>query len=492
MRVLRPRRGSDDTGSLPLAMLLVIVGTGLAAVLSSLVVNELTVTRTDMRRLQALNAAHTGLEVGLARIRTALDHDGAGDPAKLPCAVSAAVAAEDLPGRYDLRVSYLTTDPRDRSADWIDQHQLPCTQGPSAVPRFAVLRSTGWDRPGGVSRLLHATYTFSSRITGNHPGGPVRQFLTAMCLDPGTADPPPHTVVALSPCDDDAERKRFVYNAALNVVHVSPSSAQALCLDAPSTVGALVRLEPCRVPAVPSQQWSYNDARNFEGTSDGRTLNGYCFNAVNGVLRMARATMVNGYATGDSPCRRPAYDSVQSFAPAQTVGAGGAGPGTGQLVNYEEFGRCLDADSFSMTLPPLVYPCKQAPDPNEVGWNQRWTTPAPGRAGLLHLTDPDGTRYCLAPPPDGAGDPRLSFEPCPVGPPPARLTWLVRGRTDRLESSYRIEDHLGRCLASAPDRVRHAHLANWAVVTTCDGGKTQKWNAEPRTMAAALTNLAER
>ncbi len=491
MSVPRPRRRNDDTGSLPLAMLLLIVGTGLAAVLSSLVVNQLTVTRADMRRLHALNAAHTGLEVALARIRGAQDTDGAGDTAKLPCTVSAPVAG-NRSGAYEVRVSYLTTDPRDRPPAWIDQHQLPCAQGPTAVPRFAVLRATGWDQPDGVSRLLHATYIFSSRITGNSPGGPVRQYLTSLCMDAGVANAPPHTVVQLLPCQAGSERQRFIYNGSLNVVHVTASYPQGLCLDAPSTVDAPVRLEPCRNPAVPTQQWSYNDARNFEGTSDGQTLNGFCFNAVQGALRIAQATMVNGYATGSSACRRAAVDSVQSFAPDRAVGAGAAGPDSRQLVNYEEFGRCLDADSYDMSLPAIVYPCKQAPDPSAVGWNQRWTAPAPGRAGLLYLTDDDGTRHCLAPPPAGAADLRLSFEQCPAGPPPGRLTWLMRGRTNLLENSYRVEDHLGRCLASAPDRPRHTNLANWAVVATCDADKIQKWNAEPRTMGAALTNIAER
>ena len=67
------------------------------------------------------------------------------------------------------------------------------------------------------------------------------------------------------------------------------------------------------------------------------------------------------------------YDNIKDLAPDAAVGAGAAGASSGQLVNFNQFGRCLDVTNQDVTSAYLIaWPCKQAPDPTNVAWNQRW------------------------------------------------------------------------------------------------------------------------
>ena len=48
---------------------------------------------------------------------------------------------------------------------------------------------------------------------------------------------------------------------------------------------------------------------------------------------------------------------------------------TGQLVNYQQFSRCLDVTNHLWNSDyMIVWFCKQAPD-GTVPWNQKWTLP---------------------------------------------------------------------------------------------------------------------
>ena len=61
-------------------------------------------------------------------------------------------------------------------------------------------------------------------------------------------------------------------------------------------------------------------------------------------------------------CRR-SYDNIQNWAPDAAVGAGAAGPLTTQIVNFSQFGRCIDVTNQDVTSTFLiVWPCKQAPN----------------------------------------------------------------------------------------------------------------------------------
>ena len=492
-----------DAGSLPLAMLLTMVGSGLAAMIAPLVLNQLEATRTEMRRTHAVNAAHSGLNAALGRIRAARTADGTGLPARLPCTGTNRIRGSvgGGTGRYEVDVAYLSVSPLGRSEAWVQQRRLACVEGvgPARPPRYAVAFSVGVDQQDGRSVAVRGTYRLRSTLNPNIPGGLVRVYRTDRCLDAGSATPGAGTAMAVQQCAPDAARQAFAYNSQLNLVLVSSSTdtyPRGLCLDAPAVVNVAVRLQPCAVPAVPSQQWSYNDWRNFEGTTDGVALNGFCLNVDGAALVVGQQSLdAQGRRTEDTRCRRDTLDVVQSFAPDPAVGAGAATARTEQLVNFEEFGRCLDVDKGDVTLPLIVYPCKQAPSAAAIHWNQRWTLPG-GGAGTGPITvaraGEQNRRYCLSAPQGNGAKLLVRVEPCPEGVPPARLTWTAHRRTNTFDGSYVITDHLGRCLASSPEHVRHVDLTNYAIVDGCDGSRIQKWNVDPGSWLPAFTDVAEK
>jgi hypothetical protein len=80
----RRDHAGDDAGSLPIALLVTLVGVSLSALPSTMVVNQIGATRHSSDRVQAVDAVQAGLDVGLAHIRAAFDDYG-GDRHKLPC-----------------------------------------------------------------------------------------------------------------------------------------------------------------------------------------------------------------------------------------------------------------------------------------------------------------------------------------------------------------------------------------------------------------------
>ena len=107
-------RRRNDAGSLPVAMLLALVALSLSTLVFGTVLNQNTITRTETARGAALNAAQTGIDVGLAQIRAANDGTGAGVLARLPCAAmtGAAELAVSNSATYLVRVRYYAEDPQ--------------------------------------------------------------------------------------------------------------------------------------------------------------------------------------------------------------------------------------------------------------------------------------------------------------------------------------------------------------------------------------------
>src|SRR5207253_1331455 len=142
-------------------------------------------------------------------------------------------------------------------------------------------------------------------------------------------------------------------NITGGLVHVyKTATSNDLCMDAGSAtpaVGTPVRVQPCS-PGNTQQKFSYNMNLTLQLTASVTAANalGMCLDA--------------------------------------GVGAGAAGPSTGQIVNFNQFGRCIDVTDQNVSSTFLiVWPCKQAPNVASLTWNQRWTGPAiPG--GLTSAT----------------------------------------------------------------------------------------------------------
>jgi hypothetical protein len=495
---------------MPIALVLILVVVSSSTLVFPMVLAQLTATRQDQQRAGALHEARSGLEVALARIRDAQDAFGVGVPAQLPCEPLSGRAGSEETERYRVSIDYFTENPAGRPDTWIVDHRIPCLAqgGTSTVPAYALLRSRGQD--GTAVRTLSGSYRF--RITNaNVSGGAIRAHSSSgvnICIDAGSEQPRAGDEVHLQPCDPARKSQKFSYNSDLTLSLVSSmTTAQpfGMCLDAgsPLKTNESIRMQPCAAPLPPRQQWSYAEAGRFAGTTDGKTLNEFCLNVAQPdtpgsalVLGSTNAGSCDAYSTG-------AFDNRQTFYPEATTGAGGAGADNGQLMNFGQFSRCIDVTWRSVDMPYLMsWPCKQAPDPLEVYWNQKWTFPRPAEpdhhaTGMISTVEPQRGRFCMRSPGSTAPGQYVNVTPCPALSSPS-FSWTVFEDTGDYLTSYRIIDGFGNCLdagdqrASPPDYVAYGDRVTKLVVRPCSGSALQKWNAPAYlTPPAPLQNITE-
>jgi hypothetical protein len=256
-----------------------------------------------------------------------------------------------------------------------------------------------------------------------------------------------------------------------------------------------------------NQQWSVDDNGHLQGAKkDQSNLDGYCIDA---------ATQAPVALTLQK-CAGSTTDTRQVWVPSATTGAGMAGAGNEQLVNYQRFATCLDVTGQNPTASFLIlYSCKQNPDATQVKWNQKFVpTPALGTAPTRTLlkvqTDATAstpnTTYCLRSPDTIGGYPTLS-RPCPasIATAPPGFVWTVSQEFADASGTvelpyanrYTIKDDTpaggGGPLCLSPGSNDDLWVGQYykAVVTRCDGGTEQKWNASPSLIAATLTDTHE-
>jgi hypothetical protein len=485
------RSPTDDTGSLALALLLALVGMSLTALLVPVVLTQLSTTRSYVKRNHALNAAQGGLDVALAHIRAANDGAGNGELDELPCGPFAGSLVAGGP-RYQVTITYLAADPRGQTEAWIATNAMTCLSGGgvTSTPAYAALRSEGDDEPSGTfvaRRTLRATYQFQT-TNQNIAGGLIHVYQGSpdLCFDAGSTSPAAGTNLQLRACDSLSRAQAFAYTDDLNLVLVSSKTASqplGMCLDAAPASGTLVTFQPCVSPAAARQRWSLNDSSRFQGTTDGISLNSLCF-------------VIQTPNTAGSLIALGSCSGTGSFTPEAAVGAGAAGASSGQLVNFSQFGRCLDVTEFWTwtTYGYLIdWPCKQAPSSTQVGQNQRWTLPtiaAGGTSGTGRIStlvqDPNTIPWCLQSPGSVAAGQYVRIALCPLtGALPLNLTWTVFADTGAYATSYQITDGYGYCLQATDQNATPADLYPYGnrvakiIVRACDGSTLQKWNAPP-------------
>lgn len=515
----RPGRG-DDTGSIPIALLLIFIGMAMSTVLASSVMTQIGTTRTSSQQNRAIGAAQAGIDVTLARLRAAINGtDGDGNPlgslAKLPCGPLTG-QFDDGGARYQVDIRYLKSDPHGHDDAWADSptNRVTCgANGPVAVPVYALVRSTGTDVPTGdittvARRTLQATYTFRT-TNENIPGGLVYVNKVSgsldLCLDAAQQDPPAAgaetpaagTAVLMQTCTPDRPSQKFAYDDSLHLVLVSSKTASnpaGMCLDGgnPQADGTVVTFQQC-VPKTTTanrvrQMWSLNDSSNFQGTRNGSDLTG-------GLCLRVRQVNTRGSQVIVGSCSGATNQVNWSLDP--TVGAGMAGPDTGRLVNYAQFGRCIDVTNFQEdTQFLIVWPCKQLPN-GTVAWNQLWDwIPVPD--GDLSVqtsistfsTDTNVNRwYCLRSPGASGYQVYVRIGTCTPSNPGASDRWTMYGNTTKDadpgndDKSYTIVDYRGLCLTPRdPKAVPQDAFPNTLVISkvqveTCNGTTLQMWNA---------------
>lgn len=222
------------------------------------------------------------------------------------------------------------------------------------------------------------------------------------------------------------------------------------------------------------QKWAYNDGGRIEVTRpDASRLSGRC---VTPVALAAGAALTMAADCG----------AAQEWTPSSTVGAGAAGDVTGQLVNFGEYGRCLDVTNQDVGWPYLIdFPCKADPT-HPVLWNQRFTYD--DDTGRIVTPAPTGD-HCLrtASVPGGV----VLAVPCSLSDPAQQ--WTKHGATGMRLTAYTVVDGNGRCLSLGPPGAVSGGLAQWSTIVAapCDGSRVQKWNAPPQPAGAGVAGYRE-
>ena len=519
-----------DRGSMPMAMLLIVVGLSLSGLLASAVAMQITGTRSTVHSSEALDAAQSGIDVALGQIRLAVT-DGAGDPAKLPCGPLSGSVNPATQQSYRVEVYYLRTQPPAGDVSWAQSNKMICAGAHlsgAETPVYVLLSSTGRasnTADTNAPRTVTATYTLHSKSRENVAGGLVHvlgQNNPDLCFSaPGTT-PPAGAALTLQVCDSNDDKQKFAYVSNLNLVLVASRAdgSRGMCLDAPPVHGEQVVFRPCADPTVERQQWSLNDRANFEGTRNA-ARDQQCFHVVSPGI--AGSTIVL-HASADDPAGVSQYDKAcgdeytvtRSFQPDPAVGTGGAGAKINQLVNFQQFGRCFDVSGNDVNEHYMViWPCKQSPS-GVVQWNQVWHLPAipdggSSGTGIIWLhSDQDNRDYCLSSPgrlnpdrydPSTASYPKLVT--CdPTAPATAATTWTRRGATGVFTTAYRIETTYGAppgsswCLAPTDTSFDYWYTGNRDVskgtLAVCDGSRGQKWNADPMVLSSAVSDVSEK
>jgi hypothetical protein len=502
VRLRPPRRPGDDTGSLLMAVIVSLVGMSLAALLGPVVLTQINSTRVDIRRVQDLHAAQAGLDAAMAQIRAADDGHGNGVRASLPCGPLTGDVGGGPAGQYRVAVYYVDFDPQQRMANpeaWFAAHDLDCAPGagPGVLPAFGVFFSTGIG--AGSTRMLRAAYRLRT-TNQNIAGGRIHIFQIGgstadLCMDAGaTTTPAGGTPLRMEVCDANRKQQVFAYtpdSTLLLVNSVNAAQPAGMCLDAgsPRSEGATVVFQPCESPAVADQQWRYTSSANFDGMNGGGNTTGW-------TLQMVSAdTPGSGVKITKSPTSPGVYNNINSFSPEAAVGPGDAGPQNDQVVNFNQFGRCLDLTGGNYAIGHLIaWPCKPT-------WNQAFPLPpltlsaASATPGIISMDVPPDKPtpkgfYCLRSPRSTAPGRYPTMVTCTSGASAPDLQWTVYGYTGNYADSYRILDVDGNCLqptdpdATPPDLEDNgAEKVSKIVVRPCDESTLQKWNADPNILA---------
>ena len=379
------------------------------------------------------------------------------------------------------------------------------TASATSVPSDAILTAVGTSTIGNLTstRTLLSTYVFQTS-TATTNGGVIRIYPDStpnapqMCMDVGSS-PVVGTPVVIQPCSTSTPpsvQQTFSYNTDLSIQLVASTatvSPNGLCLDSavPRAVGNPVTLSKCYASgfAPYNQQWSINDVSAIEGAKADRSLdNQSCMN----VASQTAGTPVLLQANCTS-----SYNINTTWVPSPTVGAGAAGTTYNQLVNLQQFGRCLDITNQTFASTFLIsYPCKQNPTPTAVAFNQRFTYST--TLHTFYTTDSSGVTECMTNP--GVDGSYITFALCNGQ---SNQRWLSHGSVAQDTSTattdwsydkrYSISDtsyNLCVSLGSTTDLYQGQYSK--IIVERCDGSSKQKWNAAANIQDSSVQNVLEK
>lgn len=422
------RAAVEDRGSLPMALLVTLIGVSFGALLLPMLITQDRATRLEVTRVHSLHAAQAGLDVALGLIRSATTVNPAtpnaqGDSTKLPCGPLAgqanALGTGVGSGTYRVTVSYYASgNPAAHSGDaaWLASNAMVCVKGSgpydaasnSGVPGFALLTSSGTDGPAGngssQGRTLQTTYVFSA--TNSNLRGGIIPFVDGynpfLCLDAGLT-PNSGTSVLVQTCPVDATQpvplgKSWFYNTDLSIQLVQSVGTllhpNGLCLtstmntDPIGRLGTAVTVTDCATSgnAPWYQQWRSGSLSHLkEGALPTVPLSNACITPMGhtslGPIWPTIVPPLPGDVVQLQGCStmglEPFGHDYQVVTPTADVGTGAAGFATNQLAVSGNFSRCLHLpNGLAFGVFPFapggnnfldLYPCEQA-----LGWTSQW------------------------------------------------------------------------------------------------------------------------
>ncbi len=486
---------------MPLALLVVTVALSLSATLAPIVIRQIKSTQGYDQRGAALDAAQTGLDVMMARVRAASDDEQNGNLENLPpCTMTGTVDATggSVKSTYKVTVIY-----RDR--DGVEMGGCAVND----VPTTATITSAGAN--GAVTRTLTATYVFSTSNT-NIPGGQIKLAGGNLCFDAGSSKSPTAGTRVVTKACDGSSAQQFGYTPDLYLKLVnseSSTASQGMCLsagDSPHKSGGTITFQLCPVVRDYRFQFGLDGSSMFHSTymkaatpQPIASQEGFCISIQSGSVALGSCSANNSY-------------TVWYSAPG--VGAGMAGDATNQLVNYKQFSRCLDVTNKSTGSTYMIaWFCKQDPGAL-VDFNQQWVHPVPvlpatSKSGPIIVNNTTANsnanngstdnNYCLKSPGTATSTSWVTVVLCKDAATQAQpaLTWTVYHDTGDYGTSYRIMDFKGNCLQPTEQGTGitndfHGDGTSKVKVAKCTTEDIQKWNAPANiNQPTPITNLAE-
>ena len=397
-RIARRAEDREDGVAMLLALMVILLVLSISIAVAGVTLSQVKPTQLDRKTVVTEDAAEAGFDVALNRVRaaasgTTTNSSGqtvpAGSRTALPCGpITGSVnggAAND--STYNVTLAYYTTDPTGQSSSWLASNKIPCVSSPATVPGFVTLNSTGaaptipGTRVNSGNRIISTVYALST-TNQNIAGGNIPFYANlSLCfaVNDATAVKTGDGIVVAT-CNPTAPQQKWSYTANLQLQIVA-TDGTLQCMQAVNTQYTVVLLAPCSTnllppasPYTPYQQiWSYNDGGQFQNSKiDDSGLGSYCLNLYTGTPGSAGNPAA--LAAGDLVD----LDSCGSqMVPTASVGAGAAGTALRpfQLVNYLNFGRCIDDTNQQVNATWLIgYPCKQDPQATNLTWNQKYYT----------------------------------------------------------------------------------------------------------------------
>lgn len=509
---VRGRLQGDREGGVAMltAVLLIMVMTALSVLMLGVVTAQVRPTMFADKNGRTIFAAETGLDAALSQMRSSLSpedlltHKIYGNPAGLPCTVKGKVGAAASTLRFEVTVTYFDENPAGKDAAWRGANKMTCspTTGVGTAPSFAVLSSQAFDAgvPGMATsagnRAIETVYTF--QVTNNNiDGGVIYAFGDKHCLKAtGQTSGSKVTYQAAAACRDDDPTVLWTY-APDYKIHLSvtdlggPSAAMCLTGNAQTGGNIEVTLKKCNSETV-NQYFSWIGGAHWTGQKNDNSNYSNPKMCLGAGGTFSDVDLV-GKALKYGPCGTD-NTAVASFDPDPRVGAGPAGKSTNQIVNFLEFGRCMDVTGADITATfEISYPCKQDPSPSKSNfdWNHKWTYSEPtGLKGAVpnqQITVNNGNTYCLQTPSAGTIPGYPIFKSCTGN---ANQKWTRHAEESTYADSWTFTDTHGRCI-SLGEKMSATEMWSKLTVDMCNGGPEQKWNAPANDQKARLDDLKE-